>query len=114
MESDENKVRISAENAPKGFWGGSGPITVEEGQEIVVETDLQGKSEIKLKFSLMSALDGNSSAAEVINAVSGENADLEIVVSGNNTGRYEAEPGDYSVQVEALQKASGTILIQVR
>ena len=110
----DNTMMITAVNAKKGFFGGSGFITVEEGQKIVIDSALNEKGEISLKFSGGPASDGDAEAAALVASVSGENAVLEVSVKGPGKSEYEIAAGDYGVYAEVLSKTNGTVNISVK
>ena len=110
----DNTVTIKADKAPKGYFGGAGFTTVEEGQKIIINSALNEKGEILLKFSGGPAADPDAGAAELTGSVSGENPALEVTVKGPGTTEYEIAPGAYGCRAEVLSKADGTISISVK
>ncbi len=110
----DNTMTIDALKARKGFSGGAGFFTVAEGQKIIIDSALNDKGEILLKFSGGPASDIDASAAELIASVSGADAALEVSVKGPGTTEHKADAGDYSVYAEVISKANGTISISVK
>jgi hypothetical protein len=109
----DNTAMIEAVRAQKGSSGGAGSLEVKEGQKIYVESKLNGKSEISLKFSA-SDLDIDADISELKEAVSGENAVLEITVKGSGNTEYDLAPGSYFMGAEVIEKADGTVQVSVR
>lgn len=114
VSNDDNTMTITAVNAPKDLFGGSGFITVTEGQKIVIDSTLNKKGEILLKFSSGPAADMDAAAAELVSSVSGENAVLEVFVKGPGTTEYEIAAGDYGLYAEVISKANGTVGVSVQ
>ena len=115
MLIDENFIpQIIADNAKPGFLGAAGFFTVEEGQKIVVESTLNAKSEIRLRFYAGPALAEDAAAEDLVNTVNGGEAVLEITVKGPGTTEYDLAPGDYSVAAEAQTKSNGKIEIHIK
>ena len=114
VSNDNNTMVITAVNAAKKSFGGSGFITVEDGQKIVIDSSLNDKGEISLKFSAGPATDIGVSQTELFDAVSGANAVLEVSVKGSGLTEYEIEPGDYGLYAEVISKSNGTINISVK
>lgn len=112
VSSDEKKVEITAENASKDMFGASSGFEIAEGEKIYIEAALK-KGEISVKLKAFD-LGKDAAVEELSNAVSGENPDMEIKLSGSDSLEYELEPGSYSVYASVLNKADGTILITVR
>ena len=110
----DNTMTIIAEKAPKKYFGGSGFLTVEEGQKIVIDSALNEKGEILLKFSGGPASDGNADASELTASVSGTDPALEVSVKGPGTSEYEIAAGDYGLYAEVVRKADGKVSISVK
>lgn len=110
----DNTMTITAVKAPKKYFGGSGFLTVEEGQKIVIDSALNEKGEILLKFSGGPASDGNAEASELTASVSGTDPALEVSVKGPGTSEYEIAAGDYGLYAEVVSKADGTVSISVK
>ena len=110
----DNTMTVTAVKAPKGYFGGAGFFTVEEGQKIVIESSLNDKGEILLKFSGGPASDGEAEAAELTASVSGTNPALEVSVKGPGTSEHDVAAGDYGLYAEVISKANGGISISVK
>ena len=111
VNKDQN-AEITAKNASKGSFGAAGSLETAEGQKIFIDAALD-KGEIMIKF-IPFDLGMDAAANELKNAVKGEDAVLELTVSGNEKQEYDIEPGSYMVSAEALSKSSGNILISVQ
>ena len=98
----------------KGFIGTAGSIKIEDGQKLELTSDLKKNSEILLKFRVFPALGIDAAAEELSNAVSEGEPVLEITVSESGVAEYELEPGEYSVEAEALSRSTGEIMIRVK
>ena len=112
--NSDNTAAIEAVRAQKGSTGGAGSLEVEKGQKIYVESKLNGNSEISLRFSSASELDIDADISALKEAVSGENAVLEITVKGSGNTEYDLTPGSYFMDAEVIEKADGTVQISVR
>ncbi len=110
----DNTMTVKADKAPKGYFGGAGFMTVEEGQKIIIDSALNEKGEILLKFSAGPASDADAKMTDLTDSVSGTNAVLEVTVKGPGTTEYEISAGDYGLYAEVLSKANGTISISVK
>ena len=110
----DNTMTIIAEKAPKKYFGGSGFLTVEEGQKIVIDSALNEKGEILLKFSGGPAADDEAEASDLSASVSGDDPALEVSVKGPGTSEYEIAAGDYGLYAEVITKANGTVNISVK
>lgn len=111
--SDETSAKIIAKNASTDMFSASSGFGIAEGQKLYIEPSLT-KGEISIKLKKVDLSNGNAKIKELTDAVSGENADMEIKVSGSDTLVYELDPGSYSVYVSVLSKADGTVQMSVR
>ena len=110
--SDEKSVTIIAENASKDMFGAASGFEITEGEKLYIDPVLnKGEISVKLK-SVDPRID--ASVEELKDAVSGENPELEIKISGTASLEYELAPGSYSVYATVLSKADGTIVMSVR
>ena len=110
--SDEKSVTIIAENASKDMFGATSGFEITEGEKLYIDPVLnKGEISVKLK-SVDPRID--ASVEELKDAVSGENPELEIKISGTASLEYELAPGSYSVYATVLSKADGTIVMSVR
>ena len=110
--SDEKSVTILAENASKDMFGGSSGFEISEGEKLFIDPTLN-KGEISVKLTRVN-LGIDAAVEELKDAVSGNNADMEIKISGKDPSEYALEPGSYSVYAAVLSKADGTIVMSVR
>ena len=110
----DNTVSIEAVRASKGSFGGAGSLEVGEGQKIVVESKLDGKSEISVSFTGDVPMKADAEMNELIETMKGENASLEITVKGSGTTEYDLEAGVYFLAAKVIEKSNGTVLISVR
>ena len=114
VSNGDNTMTITAVNAKKDFFGGTAGVTLEEGQKIVIDSSLNAKGEILLRFSLSDLSDPNLSISELTAAGSSENAAYEVTVKGPGVTEVEAAPGSYALFAEVKSTASGTIDIRVK
>ncbi len=112
--NEDNTVTIEAVRASKGSFGGAGSLEVAEGQKIVVESKLNGKSEISVSFTADAPQEMDADLKELTVAVKGENADLEIDIKGTGSTEYDLAPGVYFLAAKVIEKANGSVLISVR
>lgn len=112
--NEDSNIEIIAENASKGFMGAAGVLTVENGQKLVIDSDLKDKSEILVKLIPASGFGMDASAEDLLSAMTDENAETEITVKGKSSDDYEVVPGDYTVRAESVTKSNGTIVIRVK
>lgn len=110
--SDEKKVEIIAENASNDMFAAASGFEIAEGEKLYIEPALK-KGEINLMIKSVD-LGMDATVEELTDAVSGTNADLEIMVSGSVPLEYELDPGSYSVYVSVISKADGTIVLNIR
>ena len=110
----DNTMTIKADKAPKGYFGGAGFMTAKEGQKIIIDSALNEKGEVLVKFNGGPASDPDAKATELSDSVSGTHAALEVTVKGPGTTEYEISAGDYGIYAEVISKADGTISISVK
>ena len=88
VEPRNDDILVEAENAEEGMSGSASPLIVEEGQIVVIDAaDLDGMIKVSL-------VDGP-----------------EVTVSGKDTAKFDADPGEYSVDVTVEKTANGTARI---
>ena len=110
----DNTVSIEAVRASKGSFGGAGSLEVGKGQKIVVESTLDGTSEVSVSFTGDVPMNADAELKELTEAMSGEKAALEITIKGSGTTEYDLAPGVYFLAAKAIEKSNGTVLISVR
>ena len=112
VSSDEKGAEIVAVNARKDWFGASSGFVVAEGEKLYIEPALN-KGEISIKIRGYD-LGADATVEELTDAVSGEDADLEITISGSDLLVYELKPGNYSIYASVISKADGTIVMNIR
>ena len=112
ISSDEKSVTILAENASKDMFGATSGFEISEGEKLYIDPTLT-KGEISVKLTRFD-YDIDESIQDLIDAANGNNADLEIKISGKNPTEYDLKPGPYSIYADVLSKADGTIVMSVR
>ena len=110
----DNTITVTAVRASKKSFGGTGFITAEEGQKIIIDSALNDKGEIQLKFSGGPASDMDAEVSELFAAASGADPALTVSVKGPGKSEYEIGAGNYGVYAEVLSKADGTVNISVK
>lgn len=110
--NEDNTVSISTDKTGKGT-GGLAYITVNEGEELIVEKELQKKSQIELKIY-------KSEEEQSMDAIPVEATDeageplLDIVVEGEGTDTYTLDPGTYTIGVSIEKKSTGTVTLRTQ
>lgn len=110
--NEDNTVDISTNKTGKGT-GGLAYITVNEGEELLVEKDLLKKSQIELKIF-------KSEEEQSIDEIPVEATDeageplLDLVVEGTGTDNYTLDPGTYTISVIVQKKSTGTISLRTQ
>ena len=87
-------------------------LTEALGEKLYIEPALN-KGEISIKIRGYD-LGADATVEELTDAVSGEDADLEITISGSDLLVYELKPGNYSIYASVISKADGTIVMNIR
>ncbi len=95
-----NEVVVTTKNASKES-GGVGYITLEEGQKIVVEANLEDKSTLKVEI-LPEKFDKNTKALK------------EKDFTKTDKEEYELAAGAYAISVTSQNKATGNLNIQAK
>ena len=104
----EKKMTITAENASQNDYFMSGTLTVADGEQVVISANLTKGS---VRVELIGVPEGQS--IDSVPEMDGEpimKADLK-----NKDGASGTVPaGDYMVKATCLEKATGTVLIEVK
>ena len=104
----EKKMSITAEKAAKGDFFMSGSLHVEEGEQIAIDANLT-KGSIRVEL-LGAPAEQSADSLPVINEEPIMKADLK-----NKDGASGTVPaGDYMVKATCLEKATGTVMIEVK
>lgn len=105
--NEDLNVEINAENARKGDNAMAGTFELEEGQKIVVESEIDG--EVLVKFYTV------SNDVETL-PLPDESAkpDFELTVNSSGKTEYNLAAGDYFISAEATAKTTGKIVISAK
>ncbi|MBQ3287348.1 MAG: hypothetical protein IJH45_05270 [Firmicutes bacterium] len=102
--SKTGELKFTAENAAKGT-GGVGYLTLKEGQNLGVRSQLTKDSRVTIKVYPAEA-----------GAMPDFNSDVEpaltVQVKGIDSSRYELPAGDYILLITVTRKADGSMLIR--
>jgi hypothetical protein len=107
---DENtgkSMLISAQKAGKDSYFMSGSLTVEEGEEITASADLS-KGRIRVEIFLESGEQSKDQMPQLE-----EEPALSANLQGTDSMSGTVNPGTYMVQATCLEKATGSIVIEV-
>lgn len=107
-ENTEKRMTISAQNADKKDFFMVGSLEVEEGEQIMITSDLS-------KGSVRVEILGNPDSGDVneVPELNGEaimTADLKVGESVSDT----VPAGSYMMKATCLEKATGTVTIEVK
>ena len=107
VQNEPKAMTLKAENAAKDSFFLSGTLEVAEGEQVVIASDLK-KGEIKIE--LLSA-DGSDD----INTLPDVNGEAVVMFKARSTDRqaHELAAGGYLLRATCLEKASGTVQIEV-
>lgn len=106
-ENTDKRMLISAQKAGKDSYFMSGSLTVEEGEEITASADLS-KGRIRVEIFLES---GDQSKDQMPQLE--EEPALSANLQGTDSMSGTVNPGTYMVQATCLEKATGSIVIEV-
>ena len=106
-DNSEKSMTINAQNAGKDLFFLSGSLELEEGQKIEITSALE-KGTVELGFVSSEGMDNidelpDTEAEPMITAI----------VTGEEVQTYGMTPGSYLVKATVLEKATGTITINV-
>lgn len=106
-ENTDKSMLISAQKAGKDSYFMSGSLTVEEGEEITASADLS-KGRISVEIFLES---GEQSMDQMPQLE--EEPTLSANLQGTDSMSGTVNPGTYMVKATCLEKATGSIVIEV-
>ncbi len=110
--NEDNTFTVQAVKAPKGYFGASGSIDINESGTLVIDSGLDRKGEIRLRFSSFDfGIDADMQ--DLINVDSEENTAFEVTVKGPGITEHPIDAGSYMVSAKVLSRANGTIQISV-
>lgn len=98
--NEDNSISVNAARGPKDSMG-IGYLTVGEKEEVIVDANFNTDGKIRLRF--MAGLLGSENFSE-------EPA-FEAEISGADSMRFHADPGEYTVGIVALSKVTGMAFI---
>lgn len=111
--NEDNTFTVQAVKAPKGYFGAAGSLDVDESGTLVIDSGLDRKGEIRLRFSSFNfGIDAD--VKDLINVDSEENTAFEVTVRGPGITEHPIDAGSYMVSAKVLNRANGTIQISVR
>ena len=106
-QEEDKRVSITAENAAPGSMGIS-YLSVSEGQKIVVDSSLDEKGSIRVELlGVVLGIDDDPT-----DALSADSAS-EFTITGPGRMEFTELPGDYTLRVSVLERASGSVSIGV-
>lgn len=106
-ENTDKRMLISAQKAGKDSYFMSGSLTVEEGEEITASADLS-KGRIRVEIFLESGEQSKDQMPQLE-----EEPALSANLQGTDSMSGTVNPGTYMVQATCLEKATGSIVIEV-
>jgi hypothetical protein len=106
-ENTDKSMLISAQKAGKDSYFMSGSLTVEEGEEITASADLS-KGRIRVEIFLESGEQSKDKMPQLE-----EEPALSANLQGTDSMSGTVNPGTYMVQATCLEKATGSIVIEV-
>ena len=110
-DDDSNTIFITANKAGISGGGGAG-ITVSEGQKLVIDSALS-KGEIQIRFFRDEApANPDASVDEILHT--NDAPALDVTVSAAGTTEHTVDSGSYTIMVNVLKTASGTIIISAK
>lgn len=102
--SDEKAAHVNAENAAKDEWVVTGSLSVEDGEEVVLKSNLE-KGEIRIELYATSE---EQSIDELPEDPSGEPA-VVFAASGTDSMSATMAKGSYMIKATVTDKATGTV-----
>ena len=108
---DDNTITITADKAGISGVGGAG-ITIEEGQQLIIESALS-KGSIQLKLFQEDEPAGvDASLDEILHT--DETPALDVTVNSAGITEYPLQPGEYTLFVNVLEKTTGNITLSAK
>ena len=104
--TEEKKMTVSAKNAEKDSVTAVGGLVVGEGEMVVVKADL---SEGSIRVEVLEADEASEEEAPDLSGEAIFTANLESTDSSS----AEMNAGEYMVRATCLEKATGTVTIEV-
>ena len=107
-ENTEKAMTISAKEADKKSFFMTGSLVVEDGEKLIIHSNLD-KGTIRLEFLCPEGMDDGENLPDV-------NVDPTVAAeaTGKQTQEYEISPGDYLLNATVVEKATGTIKIEIQ
>ena len=106
-ENTEKRMVITAERAAKDDFFLVGSLTVDEGEQITISSDLE-KGSVRVEIFRW----GEEQDADTLPETGGE-ATLTANLHAADGTSGTVEPGNYSLKAVCLEKATGTVTIEV-
>ena len=106
-ENTEKRMVITAERAAKDDFFLVGSLTVDEGEQITISSDLE-KGSVRVEIFRW----GEEQDAETLPETGGE-ATLTANLHAADGASGTVEAGNYSLKAVCLEKATGTVTIEV-
>ena len=106
-EITEKKMTITADNADKDAFFTSGSLEAEEGDTIEISASLDKGS---IKVEIIASPDESIDELPVLDGT----AVIKETVSNDDTVSGSVPAGSYSVNVTCVEKATGTVQIEVK
>ena len=106
-ENTEKRMVITAERAAKDDFFLVGSLKVDEGEQITISSDLE-KGSVRVEIFRW----GEEQDADTLPETGGE-ATLTANLHASDGASGTVEPGNYSLKAVCLEKATGTVTIEV-
>ena len=106
-ENTEKRMVITAERAAKDDFFLVGSLTVDEGEQITISSDLE-KGSVRVEIFRW----GEEQDADTLPETGGE-ATLTANLHAADGASGTVEPGNYSLKAVCLEKATGTVTVEV-
>ena len=106
-ENTEKRMVITAERAAKDDFFLVGSLKVDEGEQITISSDLE-KGSVRVEILRW----GEEQDADTLPETDGE-ATLTANLHAADGASGTVEPGNYSLKAVCLEKATGTVTIEV-
>ena len=108
---DDNTITITADKAGISGVGGAG-ITIADGQQLVIDSALS-KGSIRLKlFRDDEPASVDASLDEILHT--DETPALDVTVTSTGKTEHPLQPGEYTLFVNVLEKATGNITLSAK